>query len=171
MTPLLLRLLDALGSLATWPAIAQLLLQLTVMGALGHLALLWARRSSAALRHLIALAALAALPAVALMGGLPSPWSAWRLSAPLIPSSLAASILPVGTDARCLAVACCPEPEPSEGLVVVPVVPPAWPPLTARTPLHSWWPHSPRCRAGCCAWRFGLHAARVPPARGPGRGR
>jgi beta-lactamase regulating signal transducer with metallopeptidase domain/tetratricopeptide (TPR) repeat protein len=143
MTPLLLRVLDAIGSVANWPAIAQLLLQLTVLGALGHLALLLARRRSAALRHLIALVALAALPAVALMGGLPAPWSAWRLKAPIVPSHVAAEKLAAepafhATQIRESLAAAAPEPEPDAELVAVPVRAPAPPPVFTRENAAAW---------------------------------
>ena len=139
MTPLWLGLLDGLAAVATWPAIVQLLLQLTVMGALGHLALLLARRSSAAFRHLVALAALVALPALPLVAGLPMPW---RMSAPILPGRVMAepppgaepvfhvTTSPASTPAQ--------EPEAPDEFVSAPVTPPASPPLLTRENAPAW---------------------------------
>ena len=140
MTPLWLGLLDALAPVATWPAIVQLLLQLTVMGALGHLALLLARRSSAALRHLVALAALVALPALPLMAGLPMPW---RMSAPILPGRVMTEPPPGAEPASHVTASPAPtpaqEPEtPADEFVSAPVTPPASPPLLTRENAPAW---------------------------------
>jgi len=141
MTPHWPHSLEALAAVATWPAVLQLLLQLTVMGALGHLALLLARKSSAAFRHLIALAVLVALPALAVVGGLPAPWSLWRLSSPLMSSRVVAE--PVAAEPAVDVTItqtplATPEPQLVAKVEATPVQASPAPPLVTRENLPAW---------------------------------
>src|SRR5262245_20606395 len=115
-------ILDALGSLAnaaTGPAIAWFLVRLTVIAAVGHLALTLMHRATAATRHVVALAALAATIVIPFGTGLLPAWKLPILPAKYLPAAHESLVIhpdaPLASTATNPAV---PEPawtpEPSE---------------------------------------------------------
>ena len=139
---LLSRLWESFAALVSAPDVVLLLLRLTIVAALGHLALVLLRNGSAAARHLIATGTLAALlltPALGVVGGaLP----ALRIPVPAKPDSRAAMVLrSLDLDAP-QSWKPAPKPEPtailepaSNGPVVAPTAPePAIAPSDVVTP-------------------------------------
>ncbi len=109
---LLSRAWDALTALVSARDLALVMLRLTLLGALGHLALFSLRKSSAAARNLVALATLVAMLAVPGLGVLGGFLPALRVRVP----DPAASRAPLATVLRALPVApddgVTPRPDP-----------------------------------------------------------